>query len=124
MNGDQIRLKHVLINLVKNALKNTSRGKITIYAGYSRSQSQLIIHIVDTGRGIKKEELPELFYLYGKLKRTAEINSDGLGMGLMISKKVVELNKGQIMLDSEGEGKGATAAFSFFSTLDKSDNQS
>ena len=104
-------------------MKNTRRGKLTIFAGYSRSQSQLIVHVVDTGRGIKKEELPELFYLYGKLKRTAEINSDGLGMGLMICKKVVELNKGQITLDSEGEGKGATAAFSFFSTLVKSENQ-
>lgn len=84
----------------------------------------MIVHVVDTGRGIKREELPKLFQLYGKLKRTAKINSDGLGMGLMICKKVIELNKGQITLDSEGEGKGTTAAFSFFSTLEKSDSQS
>ena len=52
--GDQIRLKQVLINLVKNALKHTKGGHLTIFAGYSRSLQQLIVHVVDTGRGIHR----------------------------------------------------------------------
>ena len=114
----------MLINLVKNALKHTKGGQLTIYTGYSTSCKQLLVHVVDTGRGIRREYLPKLFSLYGKLKRTASINSDGLGMGLMICKKVVELNKGQISLDSEGEGKGTTAAFSFASSLESTTSQS
>ena len=113
MYGDQIRLKQVLINLVKNALKHAKAKELTIFAGYSLALRKLIVHVVDSGRGICRDRLPELFNLYGKMKRTAEVNSCGLGMGLMICKKVVELNKGQITLDSEGQGKGMTAAFSF-----------
>jgi len=54
----------------------------------------LIVHVVDTGDGIHSDRLPALFDLYGKMKRTANINSDGLGMGLMICKKLIELNNG------------------------------
>jgi K+-sensing histidine kinase KdpD len=64
--GDEIRLKQVL------------------YMGFDKDAGKLRTHIVDNGKGIKKEDEDKLFKMFGKLKRTAEINSEGLGMGLMI----------------------------------------
>ncbi len=48
------------------------------------------VNVVDTGRGIEKEDLPKLFNLFGKLMRTAEMNSQGIGLGLNIVQKLVK----------------------------------
>ena len=84
LEGDELRLKQILINLVKNALKFTLNGFIKIYMGYDSENGLIKAHVVDTGKGIKPEDHAKLFKLFGKLKRTAEMNSEGLGMGLMI----------------------------------------
>jgi signal transduction histidine kinase len=63
----------------------------------------LNVHIVDTGRGILKEDISRLFELFGKLLRTAEMNSEGIGMGLMICKNLVEKSGGEISVQSRGE---------------------
>ncbi len=55
--------------------------------------------------------------MFGKLKRTAKMNSEGLGMGLMICQQLVTMNKGAIQIKSDGEGKGSTAIFSFSAKL-------
>ena len=86
--GDERRFKQVLINLVKNALKFTPSGSIEIKASYSRNHDSnlLIVHIKDTGKGITIEEIPKLFTRFGKLQRTAELNNEGIGLGLTIVK--------------------------------------
>ena len=53
---------------------------------FDKINSMLEVKVVDNGRGIRKEEHEKLFYMFGKLKRTADLNSEGLGMGLMICK--------------------------------------
>ena len=63
----------------------------------------LKVHIVDTGRGIRQEDMNKLFTMFGKLKRTAKVNSEGIGMGLMICQNLVKLNKGEISVRSRGE---------------------
>ena len=93
--GDGRRFKQVLINLVKNALKFTSNGKIEILASYRNkeddySKNMLIIHVKDTGRGILPEDIPKLFTEFGKLQKTADINAEGIGLGLTIVKQIVE----------------------------------
>ena len=84
--GDERRMKQVLINLVRNALKFTDTGSIKVKASYNLIEQQLVLHVEDTGAGILKEELPKLFTRFGKLQRTAEMNSDGVGLGLTIVK--------------------------------------
>lgn len=54
----------------------------------------LKVVIIDSGKGINKDEMHHLFKMFGKLRRTAETNNEGIGMGLMICKKLVELNHG------------------------------
>ena len=69
------------------------------------------MHIVDTGIGIKADEMDKLFNMFGKLLRTAEMNHEGIGMGLLICKNLVELNRGTISVHSDGQGKGAVFCF-------------
>ena len=113
LRGDQLRLKQIMINLVKNALKFTRTGSVRIVSAYDKDQSLLKVHVVDTGIGIKAEEMDKLFNMFGKLLRTAEMNHEGIGMGLLISKNLVELNGGTIDVYSDGPGEGSVFTFTF-----------
>ena len=66
----------------------------------------------DTGVGIASEDLPKLFNRFGKLQRTAQMNSEGIGLGLNIVKQIIELSSGEISVHSDGLGKGSTFTFS------------
>ena len=92
--GDELRLKQVLINLVKNAIKFTRSGYVRILAAYDPHVSLLRVQVCDSGKGIAPEEIPQLCHKFGKLFRTAEMNHDGIGLGLMISKALIEKNEG------------------------------
>lgn len=90
--GDPRRFTQVLINLVKNALKFTNQGdSIKIKLHYCVQSSLLTVHVEDTGVGIAREDLSKLFTRFGKLQRTAEMNHEGIGLGLTIVRQVVEL---------------------------------
>ena len=72
----------------------------------------LIVHVSDTGAGIAKEDFPKLFTRFGKLQRTAMMNSNGIGLGLNMVRQIVELSGGQVGVESKGVGHGSTFAFS------------
>ena len=76
----------MLINLVKNAIKFTNHGYITIKASYDKKSNQLIVHVKDTGTGIDSKDFPKLFSKFGKLQRTSKLNNEGIGLGLTIVK--------------------------------------
>ena len=86
--GDERRLKQVIINLVRNAIKFTKAcGEIIIRVYYHEAPlNGLFVQVIDTGVGFAAEERDTLFTRFGKLQRTANINSEGLGLGLMIVK--------------------------------------
>ena len=85
--GDERRFKQVLMNLVKNALKFTKSGMVKIRAYYEGEPTQmLVVDVIDTGAGIAAEDITSLFSRFGKLHRTADMNSEGIGLGLMIVK--------------------------------------
>ena len=75
-----------MLNLVKNAQKFTRRGSIQINAKYDIRHDDLIVYVQDTGAGIAQEDIPKLFNRFGKLHRTAEMNHEGIGLGLTIVK--------------------------------------
>ena len=101
--GDELRLKQVLINLVKNALKFTYRGRVRMYIAYDEVEKILSVNVVDNGRGITAEEIPNLFQKFGKLKRTADDNHEGIGLGLLICQSIVQANGGSISVHSKGQ---------------------
>ena len=69
------------------------------------------MQIADSGKGIEASEIPTLCEKFGKLLRTAEMNSEGVGLGLMISKALIEANEGQLSIQSEGVDKGSIFTF-------------
>lgn len=111
--ADPEKLREVLINIVGNALKFSPRGgKITI--GFFTDGKVVETYVKDEGSGISKEDLGRLFQKFGRLDSSyvATASSGGSGLGLYISKKLIELMKGRIWAVSEGEGKGATFTLS------------
>ena len=71
----------------------------------------MIVHVKDTGAGIAPEDMPKLFSRFGKLHRTAEMNHEGIGLGLTIVKQIVESCGGEISVSSEGLGHGCVFCF-------------
>ena len=107
--GCSMHLKQILINLVKNAIKFTeSQGQIKITATFDFDESQLEVEVADNGVGIEKQDLDRLFKTFGKLRATEEMNSQGIGLGLMISKSLVEAYGGNINVSSPGKHQGST----------------
>ena len=70
-----------------------------------------MVHVEDTGVGIAQEDIQKLFTRFGKLRRTAEMNSAGIGLGLTIVKQIVESSEGSIAVDSPGVGLGSLFFF-------------
>ena len=84
---------------------------------YDEREGMLKVHVHDTGKGIRQEDIPKLFSLFGKLRRTAELNHEGIGMGLMICQNLVRMNHGTIEVHSDGENQGSVFSFSMKMSL-------
>jgi signal transduction histidine kinase len=110
LNIDKLRFRQVLTNLISNAIKNTpKKGKIMI--NLIEEESHIDIHIKDTGVGFTLKEKEKLFQKFGKIERYGmdlDVDIEGSGLGLFISKEIVELHGGQIFMESEGRNEGAT----------------
>ncbi|TNV84633.1 hypothetical protein FGO68_gene14129 [Halteria grandinella] len=114
--SDQKRLKQVLFNLVGNAIKFTFKGSITIRLGYDEDMNQLQFSIKDTGVGIQPNDLNKLFKFFGTLAKTKDINRGGMGLGLTISKMIIQQLGGEINVRSiPDEG----TEFSFWIPIDQ-----
>lgn len=111
--GDSIRIKQVIVNLANNAVKFTKEGKVEIRVSFEKKSADRIdLHIAveDTGIGIKKAEMEQLFQSFHQLDSKRNRNIEGTGLGLAISKQLVTLMHGSIRVESEYE-KGSTFSF-------------
>jgi Amt family ammonium transporter len=134
LQADPVRFKQILFNLLSNAVKFTpDQGTITVRARETKDvrpfdcstvpgranrrtaeppnalQSRwLEISVRDTGVGIRPEDLPRLFQEFIQLETTRAQHHEGTGLGLALTKRLVELHGGRIWAESEGEGKGST----------------
>ena len=106
--GDNRRLTQCLMNLAGNALKFTKKGRVEI--GVEQVGDELIYRDVDTGIGIPKEELDNIFTEFRQVDATVTREFGGTGLGLSITKKFVEMHGGRIWVESE-IGKGCTFFF-------------
>ncbi|QGH35338.1 response regulator [Gracilibacillus salitolerans] len=103
--ADENRLVQILLNLVQNAVKFTDKGTVTIQARVSESNMQ--IEIIDTGIGIEENKLSSIFQPY---EQHVKQGNTGMGLGLVITKVLVELHGGNIEVDSE-VNKGSVFRF-------------
>jgi PAS domain S-box-containing protein len=106
--ADHARLQQVFWNLVKNATKFTPEGGRIEIATRNNKAHQIVIEISDTGIGIDPELLPKIFDAFEQGGKTITNKFGGLGLGLAISKRVVDLHAGTIEARSAGPGRGAT----------------
>lgn len=103
--GDQNKIRQVFVNLIDNAIKYTDSGSVKVI--FKRNDKTAKIDILDTGPGISKDELNELFdkFLRGK---AGKASLGGSGLGLYLAKQIVEAHKGSLEAFSEGLGRGST----------------
>lgn len=108
--ADRLRLNEVLANLLSNAINYTAVGgrvDVTVVL----QDKEIVTSIKDTGQGIPKEAIPHLFTKFFRVSGVLEQGSKGNGLGLYISKSIIEMHKGKIWVESE-LGKGSTFSFS------------
>jgi signal transduction histidine kinase/methylmalonyl-CoA mutase cobalamin-binding subunit len=106
VNGDSERLQQVVWNLLSNAIRFTPPGG-RIQLRYAQHGDHVELLVRDSGQGIPPESLPHLFERYWQ-GRNGERRSQGLGLGLAIAHRIIELHAGHIAATSDGEGCGAT----------------
>lgn len=114
---DEIRLRQILFNVVGNALKFTERGHVTLRASIDPARStarsvELILEVEDSGIGISREEQDRIFEAFSQQSGQSSKKYGGTGLGLTITKRLVEMMNGKVTIHSEA-GKGSTFRFVF-----------
>src|SRR3569833_88962 len=105
--ADATRLEQLLSNVLNNAAKYTEPGgEITVTS--TREGERAVVRVTATGVGISPELLPEAFHLFRQADRSLARSEGGLGIGLTVVKRLVELHGGEVSAASEGPGRGST----------------
>jgi len=99
-NGDSLRVTQILTNLLSNAVKFTTEGEVSLLISKS-DHSKIRFEVKDTGIGIKEEEIKKLFKPFSQADGSTTRNFGGTGLGLVISKQLVELMNGKIWVESQ-----------------------
>lgn len=104
--GDAARLRQVIGNLLDNAAKYTEPGgRVEVWLEVHNNQA--VVHVKDTGIGIATEMIPRVFELFTQLHKSLRVTQGGLGIGLTVVKRLVELHEGTVDARSEGRHRGA-----------------
>ena len=105
--ADRVRISQVLTNLLTNAIKFTNEGNIIVTAEiHDGNKNSIVVRVKDNGAGIDSEILPQLFAKF------ASKSFQGTGLGLFISKSIIEAHGGKMWAENNSDGKGATFYFS------------
>ena len=105
LDADMTRLAQVFLNLLNNAAKYSDRGS-HIWLNVERQGSEVVVAVKDSGIGIAVDQLPRIFDMFTQLDRSLEKSQSGLGIGLTLVKRLVEMHGGTIEARSEGLAKG------------------
>ncbi|MCJ8313164.1 MAG: ATP-binding protein, partial [Pseudomonadales bacterium] len=102
--GDELRIKQILSNLISNAIKFTNKGFVLIEASVNIDKNEIIIAIIDSGKGISNDKIDSLFDNFVQEDSSSTRKFGGMGLGLSISKKLVDLMDGKIGAHSSTSG--------------------
>ena len=108
--GDEVRIRQVIVNILNNSVKYTQQGSVTFKITWNRmadGSAMMAFSSIDTGIGIKKEDLPKLFSKFQRLDLQKNRTVEGTGLGLSITIKLVKMMNGELKVESE-YGKGST----------------
>jgi PAS domain S-box-containing protein len=107
VDGDAVRLAQVLTNLLSNAARYTEAGG-SVELAVSREGSSTVLRVSDNGMGMSADLLPQVFDLFWQGHRSVGAAQGGLGIGLTLARRVVEMHQGSIEAASSGPGRGST----------------
>jgi signal transduction histidine kinase len=108
--GDRRKLRQILYNLLANSVKFTpDSGAIELRA--AEQNGELVVAVADTGIGVRPEDQTRIFEAFVQVDSSLARQQQGTGLGLPLSRRLVELHGGRIWLESPGEGRGATVYF-------------
>ena len=106
--GDEIRIRQIILNIINNAVKYTEKGTVTLKVGFrerGEKELDLLVSVIDTGIGIKDEDLDKLFNSFQRVDMSANRKIEGTGLGLAITKQLIEQMNGYIRVESTyGQG--------------------
>ncbi len=108
---DRVRIAQVMNNLLSNSIKYTDSGQIDVNLSVEEKEHRVVVSIKDTGIGVSREDLSVLFSKFKQLQSYDQTRK-GTGLGLVVSKGIVEAHAGQIWAESVGENMGSTFYFS------------
>ena len=110
--GDDIRIKQVIINLINNSIKYTNKGSVTLKINGTVNDFDIILHIavIDTGVGIRSEDMDKLFEKFKRIEENRNRNIEGSGLGMNITAKLLSLMDSSLRVESE-YGEGSTFYF-------------
>ncbi len=115
LRGDEIRIKQIITNILTNAVKYTEKGSVTFRIRYEKSEDNqdqilLVVSIIDTGIGIKPEDLEKLFSEFDRIEEKRNRNVEGTGLGMSITKRLLEMMDSHLYVESV-YGEGSTFSF-------------
>ena len=109
LNGDELRIKQILNNLLSNAFKYTREGEVALSVGVEPAgddSATLVLNVSDTGQGMTQEQIDDLFEEYARFNVESNPATEGTGLGMSITQKLIRLMDGDIQVKSE-PGKGS-----------------
>mgnify|MGYP002624034432 FL=1 len=113
--GDVVRIRQVIVNMLTNAVKYTKKGSVAMNISCQKrddGKTNLIVKVIDTGIGIKEEDKDKVFEKFGRAEIEKNVNIEGTGMGMPLSRDICKAMGGSIELESKyGEGTTFTAIF-------------
>ncbi|HXR90604.1 MAG TPA: ATP-binding protein [Steroidobacteraceae bacterium] len=107
IHGDAVRIEQIITNIVSNAIKYTPEGGV-IRVTLATKDGEAVLCVRDNGLGIAPELLPEIFEPFVQGERTLDRAEGGLGVGLTLVRRLVELHGGSVSASSDGPGRGST----------------
>ncbi len=115
LSGDEVRIKQIILNLLTNAVKYTKEGSVTFQVSCEerfRESDRVVLKVAvtDTGIGIREEDINRLFFKFERIEEERNRNIEGTGLGLPITKKLLNMMGSDLMVESE-YGKGSTFCF-------------
>ncbi len=115
LNGDEIRIKQIIINILSNAVKYTAQGSVTFSVQARQPEDKpdsvmLRVSVADTGIGIKPEDLDRLFVAFERIEEKKNRNIEGTGLGMAITRRFLDMMGSRLEVESE-YGKGSVFSF-------------
>ncbi|MEE9590639.1 MAG: HAMP domain-containing sensor histidine kinase, partial [Hyphomicrobiaceae bacterium] len=112
LRADERKLKQILVNLLANAVKFTEPGGVVTFRAWCRADSGFVFQVVDTGIGMAASDIPKALSQFGQIDSDLNRKYEGTGLGLPLSKALIELHGGSLDLQSQlGVGTTVTVRF-------------